>query len=106
MALDLFVPPLSLLVMLWLVLTTIAIIAGIFGLSWLPALFSAIAGGLMLIAILAAWAKYGRERISGWTLLSVPFYILWKIPLYFGFLVKREKEWVRTERDQVKVSSK
>lgn len=102
MALDLFVPPLSLLVMLWLVLTTIAIIAGIFGLSWLPALFSAIAGGLMLIAILAAWAKYGRERISGLTLLSVPLYILWKIPLYFGFLVQREKEWVRTERDQVK----
>lgn len=103
MALDLLVPPLSLLVMLWLGVTIIAIIAGIFGLSWLPALLSGILGGLILIAILAAWGKYGRERISGWTLLSVPLYILWKIPLYFGFFVKREKEWVRTERDQVKV---
>ncbi|WP_413165469.1 glycosyltransferase family 2 protein [Capilliphycus salinus ALCB114379] len=106
MALDLFVPPLSLLVMLWLAATIIATVAGIIGLSWQPALLSAIAGGLMLIAILAAWGKYGRERISLLTLLSVPLYILWKIPLYFGFLVKREKEWVRTERDQVGVSSK
>ncbi|MEB3282045.1 MAG: glycosyltransferase family 2 protein [Lyngbya sp.] len=102
MALDLFVPPLSLLVMLWLGTTIIATIAGVVGLSWQPAILSAIEGGLMLIAILAAWSKYGRERISGWTLLSVPLYILWKIPLYFGFLVKREKQWVRTERDQVK----
>ncbi|EAW34140.1 glycosyltransferase family 2 protein [Lyngbya sp. PCC 8106] len=101
MALDLFVPPLSLLVMLWLGITVIATIIGILGLSWQPAIFNAITGGLMLVAIVAAWSKYGRERISGWTLLSVPLYILWKIPLYFGFLVKREKEWVRTERDQV-----
>jgi hypothetical protein len=76
------------------------------GLSWQPAILNSITGGLMLVAIVAAWAKYGRERISGWTLLSVPLYILWKIPLYFGFLVKREKEWVRTERDQVGVNSK
>ncbi|ERT07914.1 glycosyl transferase 2 family protein [Lyngbya aestuarii BL J] len=101
MALDLFVPPLSLLVMLWLGITVISTIVGILGLSWQPAIFNSITGGLMLVAIVAAWAKYGRERISGWTLLSVPVYILWKIPLYFGFLVKREKEWVRTERDQV-----
>lgn len=106
MALDLFVPPLSLLVMLWLAVTLTATIAGIFGLSWLPAIWNAIAGGLMLISILAAWAKYGRERISLSTLLSVPLYILWKIPVYFGFLVKREKEWVRTERDQVGANSK
>ena len=106
MALDLFVPPLSLLVMLWLGITVIATIVGILGLSWQPAILNSITGGLMLVAIVAAWAKYGRERISGWTLLSVPLYILWKIPLYFGFLVKREKEWVRTERDQVGVNSK
>jgi hypothetical protein len=25
--------------------------------------------------------------------------VLWKIPLYFAFLFKRQKQWVRTERD-------
>ena len=32
------------------------------------------------------------------TLLSVPFYILRKIPLYFAFVIKRQQSWVKTER--------
>ncbi|MDY7020259.1 MAG: glycosyltransferase family 2 protein, partial [Cyanobacteriota bacterium] len=55
MALDLFVPPLSLLVMLWLVVTILATVAGIFGLSWQPAFLGAIEGGLIFVSILAAW---------------------------------------------------
>ena len=38
------------------------------------------------------------NSINSFTLLAVPFYIVWKIPLYVGFLVKREKTWIRTER--------
>ncbi|MEB3312347.1 MAG: hypothetical protein VKJ02_19145 [Snowella sp.] len=56
-------------------------------------------GCLFAIAILSAWAKFGRDTIAAKTLLSIPFYILWKIPLYFAFLVNRQSQWVRTERD-------
>ena len=76
-----------------------SLLAVFFGISRLPAVFLGIEGLLILISIVGAWAKFGREAISGTTLLSVPFYILWKIPLYFGFLVKRQTKWVRTERD-------
>jgi hypothetical protein len=32
-------------------------------------------------------------------LLATPLYILSKLPIYVAFLVKRQQQWVRTERD-------
>ena len=99
LALELSVPPLSLLVMLWGVAMGAALIVGILGGAWNPALILAIAGLLIFISILGAWAKFGRANISGLVLLTIPFYILWKIPLYFAFLVKPQTKWIRTKRD-------
>jgi hypothetical protein len=98
-ALDLSVPPLSLLVAIWLAAFAASILATIIGASPIPAILLAVQGLLILVSIVSAWAKFGRADISGSTLLSVPFYILWKIPLYLGFLLKLQTKWVRTERD-------
>ena len=98
-ALDLSVPPLSLLVAIWLAAFAASLVGAILGTSSIPAVFLAVQGLLILVSIVGAWAKFGRADISGSTLLSVPFYILWKIPLYLGFLLKRQTKWVRTERD-------
>jgi cellulose synthase/poly-beta-1,6-N-acetylglucosamine synthase-like glycosyltransferase len=98
-ALDLSVPPLSLLVAIWVATFAVSLLATILGTSPIPAILLAVQGILILISIVGAWAKFGRDNISGLTLLSVPFYILWKIPLYLGFILKRQTKWVRTERD-------
>ena len=98
-ALDLSVPPLSLLVAIWLAAFAASLLAATFGTSPIPAILLAVQGILILVSIVGAWAKFGRADISGSTLLSVPFYILWKIPLYFGFLLNRQTKWIRTERD-------
>ena len=98
-ALDLSVPPLSLLVAIWVAAFAASLLAATLGTSPIPAIFLALEGLLILVSIVGAWAKFGRNDISGLTLLAVPFYILWKIPLYVGFLVKRQTKWVRTERD-------
>ncbi|TAG67358.1 MAG: glycosyltransferase, partial [Oscillatoriales cyanobacterium] len=98
-ALDLAVPPLSLLVAIWLATFAASILAAIIGASAIPAILLGVQGLLILVSIVSAWAKFGRADISGATLLSVPFYILWKIPLYLGFILKRQTKWVRTERD-------
>jgi cellulose synthase/poly-beta-1,6-N-acetylglucosamine synthase-like glycosyltransferase len=98
-ALDLSVPPLSLLVAIWVAAFAASLLAATLGTSPIPAIFLALEGLLILVSIVGAWAKFGRNDISGLTLLAVPFYILWKIPLYLGFLVKRQTKWVRTERD-------
>lgn len=101
LALDMCVPPLSLLVMIWLAATGMAIFAATLGISWIPAVILSLEGLLIFISIVSAWAKFGRDDLPVLTLLSVPFYIVWKIPLYFSFLWRRQTKWVRTERDAV-----
>lgn len=100
-ALDMCVPPLSLLVMMWVAAMAGASAAGALGASWNPAIFLAIEGLLILISIVGAWAKFGRDDLPVLTLLAVPFYLLWKIPLYLAFLVRPQTKWIRTERDAV-----
>ncbi len=101
LALDLCVPPLSLLVVLWLGLILGSLLAACLGASWMPLVILAIAGLMLMSAIFVAWAKFGRSDLPLRELLAIPFYILWKIPLYFRFLVRPQKAWVRTEREPI-----
>lgn len=98
-ALDLLIPPLSLLVMLWALAMAVALISTRFGISQIPVILLGSSGAMILVAIVSAWAKYCRADIPAKVLLTIPLYILWKIPLYFSFLWKPQTKWVRTERD-------
>ncbi len=98
MALDLCVPPLALLVMMlggFLMLTSLAIMMGI---SYLPLVISLVSVAVLGFAVLLAWWGWARHVISPATFLLIPIYILSKIPHYFKFLFKRQKQWVRTDR--------
>jgi hypothetical protein len=87
--------------MIWAVVMVGALLAGSLGASWTMAIVVAIEGILIFISIVGAWAKFGRADLPVGSLLAVPFYLLWKIPLYFSFLVKPQTKWIRTERDAV-----
>lgn len=106
LALDLLVPPLSLLVMAWLGATLLSLVGVWLGASPIPVMLLAVAGGLLIGAILFAWAKYARSYLPATALIAIPVYILWKIPVYFAFLLKPQKTWVRTERDVVSAKAK
>lgn len=97
-ALDLCIPPLSLLVVFCLFLMISSFFAAILGI-WIPLTIAGGAGCFLMMAILAAWNKFGRNDLPLMELLAIPFYILFKIPLYFRFLVQPQNTWVRTERD-------
>ncbi|MEM9979989.1 MAG: glycosyltransferase, partial [Cyanobacteria bacterium P01_D01_bin.2] len=100
LALDLCVPPLSLLVMLWLAgATVLTATTLLLGTPWLAAIVVYGTGLGLFIAIGLAWAGFARQDIPVGKLLSIPLYILWKIPLYFKFLSGPEAKWIRTERD-------
>jgi cellulose synthase/poly-beta-1,6-N-acetylglucosamine synthase-like glycosyltransferase len=99
LSLELSIPPLSLLVMLWGLGMGCALLAVALGGSWIPLLILAIAGLLIMASIIGSWARFGRVNIPGSALFTIPFYLLWKLPLYFAFLVRRERKWVRTERN-------
>ncbi len=99
LALDLVIPPLALLVFIWLAAFTVMLAVGAFLKLWIPAIILMVAGGMLLVAVGSAWLRFGRNDIPLSKLLAVPLYIAWKIPLYLKFLVQRQTAWVRTDRD-------
>jgi len=99
MALDIAIPPLSLLVMAWMVSMIIAWLAIIGGVSFTPAIIVAVAGAFLMTGVFLAWVKFGRSDLPLKNLIAIPFYILSKIPIYLKFLVKPQSRWLKTERD-------
>ena len=99
MGLHLLTPPLALLVLLNLTLSAaFGLLAALGGTSG-PLLAEALLLALLLPAIGAAWALHGRAQMRASTVLRIPFYVAWKIPIYLRLLSGGEKRWVRTERD-------
>lgn len=99
MALDLAVPPLSALGLSLLAMGFVGMLFAFFfaryALLWLGAGLL----GLFIVAVLLAWYRYGRARLPFAMLRSVPLYVLKKVPLYLGFLFRRQQVWVKTDRD-------
>lgn len=100
LALELFVPPLSLLVLFWLTVSLAGLGVAMVENIWIPLWILGIEGLLIVSAVLLAWAKFGRDHISAKNLLAIPMYIFWKIPIYLGFILKPQTQWLTTERDE------
>ena len=100
LALDISIPPLSLLIMVWLISMIVTWLAVIFGgVSTIPAILVSIAGGFLITGALLAWIRFGRSDLPWRNLIAIPFYLLSKIPIYLKFLVKPQSRWLKTERD-------
>ena len=55
---------------------------------------------LAVLAILCSWLAGGSRFVRLGGLLRVPFYVIWKLPMYLRFARQgAPKEWVRTSRD-------
>ncbi|MGL4882413.1 MAG: glycosyltransferase family 2 protein [Waterburya sp.] len=100
LALDISVPPLSLLVMTWAIAMIITWLAAILGdASIIPAILVSLGGVFLMTGVLLAWVKFGRSDLPLQNLIAIPFYMLSKIPIYLKFLVKPQSRWLKTERD-------
>lgn len=95
---HLLVPPLALLMMLALMGLGLTATAGALGNYWLPFQILAAAFLLDVALLLAAWWRHGRDELPLKSLLLVPVYMLWKIPIYIGFFTRRQTGWNRTRR--------
>jgi cellulose synthase/poly-beta-1,6-N-acetylglucosamine synthase-like glycosyltransferase len=100
MAFDLAVPPLALLVMLSLgyagLTAAIFMLNGVGQSALQVTLLSVV---FLTTAIVLAWCGWGKRIIAFSALLSVPIYVILKVPHYLKFLFKRQKTWNKTERD-------
>lgn len=98
LGLHLLVPPLALLL-------TVAVLVAValggltaLGASAMPLLAMLVLLGVVLVLVGGAWLVAGRPFLSGGALLRAPFYVLWKLPIYAGFLKKPQASWTRTPR--------
>ena len=95
-ALDLMIPP------------TVILIAGAFPVL---AITIAMAGLALPVALLAsallllgfglarAWQAEGRAILPLQSIGQIPAYIFWKLPIAAQFISRRERQWIRTERE-------
>ncbi len=98
LALDLAVPPLALLAGLLALDALLALAAWFCGAGAGPVVVAGLLLGLFLLSVLAAWFARGRDLVRFTELLSVPWYIAAKLPVYLRFIVRRQRAWVRTDR--------
>jgi cellulose synthase/poly-beta-1,6-N-acetylglucosamine synthase-like glycosyltransferase len=101
MAFDLSIPPLTLLVAFWLAGAILSGLAWWFGASGLPMCLLAGGGAAMTAALGLGWALFCRRQVPLRTVVAVPHYMLRKLPIYGGFLIRRQHAWVRTERESI-----
>ena len=98
LGLHMMVPPLALLLGLTvLVVMTLTVFAAL-GASSVPLIGLLALLALAMLLLVAAWAMGGRPFLSAAALLKVPFYVLWKLPIYIGFVRKPQASWTRTPR--------
>jgi len=99
LALDVSVPPLALLTLLVLGIWFASTLLYHFTSVAFPLLISSGALGMLALAVLLSWARYGRRIVSLGDLPFLLFYALAKVPVYAKFIVARQLNWVRTKRD-------
>ncbi|MEM1445441.1 MAG: glycosyltransferase family 2 protein [Planctomycetota bacterium] len=98
--LDLAVPPLSLLVVLYVLAAALIAVKAIATGVVAPLIAMAVLGATFAAVTLIVCLVFARGVIGVGTLLLAPAYAAWKLPIYFRFLIKPETAWVRTERTE------
>jgi len=98
LALDLAVPPLSLLVLILVLMQVVTVIFGLSAAQWTAAWLNGIAILAVMAGVLLTWTLHGRSIVPLRSLLGIPLYVAWKIPLYAAFLLKRQTKWNRSAR--------
>lgn len=101
-ALDLAVPPLAMLAGGMVLSCGLALLGALLGSVLAPLMLSASLLGLFALAVLVGWQLRGRDLVSLAELLTAPWYILARLPIYLRFAVNRQKQWVRTGREGAK----
>jgi cellulose synthase/poly-beta-1,6-N-acetylglucosamine synthase-like glycosyltransferase len=99
MALDLAIPPLTLLALLVAGVFVASVSFAALGLGTLSLLLAIASLGAFLLAIGLSWFRFGRAVLPARTLVRIPGYMFCKLPLYGRIIAGRAgTAWVRTER--------
>jgi cellulose synthase/poly-beta-1,6-N-acetylglucosamine synthase-like glycosyltransferase len=99
LALDLTVPPLSLLGMLVMGMTAVTGLATLFGVSSAATFVSMASLVGFIAAVFLSWLKYARDILPPRSILLIAPYVIGKLPLYRKMLSSKSgRQWIRTDR--------
>ncbi|MEO7495949.1 MAG: glycosyltransferase family 2 protein [Massilia sp.] len=100
LALDLCVPPVSLLLMLTLAGGAAGLVGAKASGEALPWALAAIPPAALCAVLILTWHKCGRDILPSRQLGHVLVYAVMKIPLYLRFLIRRQVAWLGAARDK------
>jgi cellulose synthase/poly-beta-1,6-N-acetylglucosamine synthase-like glycosyltransferase len=102
-AINLMIPPFTLLILLDLAMWLLASIAAeLTGADSWPLLLLGLSLVFAALALAFAWRAGGSRFVTLGGLARIPLYIAWKVPMYFGFARRgAPKEWMRTGRGEL-----
>ena len=98
LALDIGVPPLSMLIMFSLIGLLLLATYSLFFQSYTAFFILLISFLFFAPTLILIWWCFGRDYLTVQELAGIPAYILSKLEVYKSFLFNRQKTWVRTER--------
>jgi cellulose synthase/poly-beta-1,6-N-acetylglucosamine synthase-like glycosyltransferase len=98
LGMHLIVPPLALAFGIAGLALVMTLMLGAFS-SFAPALGLAVITAVAGIAVMCGWRVVGRAALPFSTLLRVPLYVAWKLPIYLKLARGADRRWTRTERD-------
>lgn len=98
-ALDLSVPPLALLFAATLAMLALSLLVWISTAGILSVLIAVVHLVILGLSVVLAWHGFGRSMIPFSQLLLAPIILLMKLPIYIGFVFRRQVDWVRSKRD-------
>jgi cellulose synthase/poly-beta-1,6-N-acetylglucosamine synthase-like glycosyltransferase len=99
LALDLLVPPLSLLIAILSITSFGTALAGLAGWGLAGFALSLCSLVVVLLMVIVAWALYGREILPAQSLKLLPSYLMIKLRLYTAALLgQRVSLWIRADR--------
>jgi cellulose synthase/poly-beta-1,6-N-acetylglucosamine synthase-like glycosyltransferase len=101
LTLDLAVPPLSLLVILLVGMSFVAVLAVFFGFSATALIISGTCFMALLVAIFLSWLKFGRDILPLNAFFSIVSYVFAKLPFYYRLLSgNAAAHWTRADREK------
>jgi len=98
-AFDLCIPPVALLGIAWGILAVCAVLMGLLAGAWLPATMLGFGAAFMGLSLVLGWLIHCRDKVPAKAILAMPWFLVRKVAIYASLLFKREKVWLRTERD-------
>lgn len=95
-AIDLMIPPTVMLLAGSMLVLAVAL--AVLGMAW-PVLLLAAALLLFGLGMARVWHAEGRHILPGRSIAQIPAYMFWKLPIAAQFFLRRERRWIRTERE-------